>query len=216
MEKSQRDILILRPTPAFLSFLSEQLPDAELPELRWLQADPTAYTLSRQPSEEATLDELERHYQTIFRHEITRCVGETLSAEVDGGFLDFLCCFKFEFHSHMVLMESSLSEGQQLLCIKPRSVLLKWMRSSIEDAEVLTSVLLRINISALVENATVVVKNFKELSEVNPFVRQYFRPLFKAEMSRMCDKADQWPAVESFQTFCRYFSVEMHTQLIHI
>ena len=72
------------------------------------------------------------------------------------------------------------------------------------------------NLSHLVENATVMVKNFKQLSEIKPFIQQYYRPIFKAEMTRMCDKAEQWPVVDTLQKFNRHFSVEMHTQLIHL
>ncbi len=216
MEQSQWDVIILKPTSVFLSFLATQLPEIDLPDLRLLQIDTTAYAMRKQLNEEATLDEIERHFPRMFRHEIRRCLGEKARNEIEGSFLDFLCCFKFELHSQIVLMEPSITKGHQLLCIKPRSVLLKWMKSSIEDQEDQTSILERVNLSHLVENATIVVKNFKQLSEIKPFIQQYYRPIFKAEMLRMCDKEEQWPVVDTFQKFSRHFSVEIHTQLIHL
>ena len=216
MEQGQWEVIILKPTSVFLSFLAAQLPDVDLPELQLLQTNNTAYVIRRQASEEATLDEIERHFPRMFRYEISRWLGEDARNEIEGSFLDFLCCFKFELHSQIVLMEPSISKGHQLLCIKPRSVLLEWIKSSIADQDELTSIIERVNLSHLVENATVVVKNFSQLSQVKPFIQHYYRPIFKAEMMRMSDNADQWPVVETVQDFSRYFVIEIHTQLIHL
>ena len=215
MDRSQWEIIILKPTSVFLSFLAAQHPDVVIPEQSLAETDNTAYVIRRQPSEEATLDEIERHFPLMFRHEITRWLGANVRSDIESSFLDFLCCFKFELHSQVVLMESSMHQGKQLLCVKPRAVLLKWLRASIEDDE-MTSILERVNLSHLVENATVVIKNFQELTEVKPFIEQYYRPIFRAEMLRMCDKEEQWPIVNTVQAFTRYFSVEIHTQLIHL
>ncbi len=216
MQESQWEIVILKPTKVFLTFLASQIPDIDLPDLSVLQTDTTAYVIRKQEDDEATLDEIERHFSFMFRHEISRWLGENARNEIEGSFLDFLCCFKFELHSQIVLMEPSLADGQQLICVKPRSVLLKWMKSTVEDQADLTNILERVSLSHLTENATVVVKNFKQLSEVKPFIQQYYRPIFKAEMMRMCDRAEQWPDVDTFETFSRYFTVEIHTQLIHL
>ena len=115
-------------------------------------------------------------------------------------------------------MEPSITKGHQLLCIKPRSVLLKWVKSSIEGQEHddVSSIVERVNLSHLVDDATVIVKNFNKPSEIKPFIQQFYRPIFKAEMSRMCEKSDQWPVVDTFQKFNHHFSVEMHSQLIHL
>ena len=115
-------------------------------------------------------------------------------------------------------MEPSITDGHQLLCVKPRSVLLKWIRSSIEDQdqEEITSVLQKVNVSHLVDNATVIVKNFKRASDVKSFVKKYYYPLYKVEMSRMFDNAELWPAVDDFQKFSHYFAVELHSKLIHL
>lgn len=216
MQPSQWEVVVLKPTQVFLSFLASQLPDVELPDLRLIQADKTAYVIKKQDSDEATLDEIERHFPTMFRHEICRWLGADARNEIEGSFLDFLCCFKFELHSQICLMEPTLAEGQSLIRIKPRSVLLKWMKSTVEDQEELVSVLEKVNLSQLAENATVVVKNFKSLADIKPFLQTYYGPIFETEMSRMCQKEDQWPLIESYQDFSRYFAIEIHTQLIHL
>lgn len=218
MQQNQWEIVILKPTPTFVSFISSQLPEVELPQLRLLQADNTAYIIARKNSDEETLNEIERHFSRMFTHEIKRWLGEHAHNKIEGTFLDFLCCFKFELHSRIVMMAPSITEGRQLLCIKPRSVLLKWMKSAIEeqsDAD-LTSVLERVNAYCLAENAIVIVNNFRQLTDIKPFIKQYYQPIFEAEMLRIYDKAEEWPAVDSYQTFNRYFSVETHTQLVHL
>lgn len=216
MQSSPWEIIILKPTKVFLSFLAAQLNDIDLPELRLLQTDNTAYVIPKQKNDEDTLNEIERHFATMFRHEICRWLGKDARNEIEGSFLDFLCCFKFELHSQIVLMEPSLQEGRQLLRVRPRSVLLKWMKSTVEDDVELSTVLEKIDVTCLSENATVIVKNFERLSEIKPFLKQYYPAIFEAEMLRMCERKDQWPDIDSYQAFSQYFAVDIHTQLIHL
>lgn len=216
MKQSQWEIVILRPTAVFRSFLASQLPESDLPDVRTLQTDTTAYIIPKHEDEEATLDEIEHHFPNMFRHEISRWLGENARNEIEASFLDFLCCFKFEFHSQIVLMEPTIQDGKQLICIKPKTVLLKWMKSTVEQDEELTTVLNQVNLSQIAENATVVLKNFDNLADIKPFIQQYYYPIYKTEMLRMCDSSSQWPKVESYQDFQRYFAVEIHSQLIHL
>ncbi len=215
MEQSQWEVIILKPTSLFLSFLAAQNPDLDLPNFSLLQTDNTAYVIHKQFNEEAMVDEIERHYPLMFKHEISRWLGEDAVKEFEASFLDFLCCFKFETHSQIVLMEPDITDGGQLLCIKPRSVLLKWVKSVVEEEE-LSDILDRVSISNLVENSTVVVKNFKTLEEIKPFIEQHYKPIFKAEMSRMCEQQSQWPEINDFKSFSRYFTIHIHTHLIHL
>ncbi len=217
MQQNETDVIILKPTSAFLSFLAAQQPDIELPDIKALRTNHTAYTIAKCDSDEATLDEVDRHFPAMFRHEICRLLGESACNHFEGSFLDFLMCFKFEQHSQIVLMEPSIDKGHQLLCVKPRSVLLKWMKTTLSEEQAEPpEVFERMNLAHITENATVLVKNFKELSEIKPFIQHYYRPIFKAEMLRMCSDAAQWPEIDTFQTFRRYFAVEIHTQLIHL
>ncbi|STX28724.1 Uncharacterised protein [Legionella beliardensis] len=216
MQFSEWEIIILKPTYVFSSFLASQLPDIELPDPHMLSVDNTAYVITKQKNDEETLNEIERHFKFMFHHEISRWLGDTVHNEIESSFLDFLCCFKFELHSHIVLMEESMSHGKQLMRVKPRSVLLKWMKSTVEEQRELTSIIEEVTVSHLAENATVIIKNFNDLSEVKPFLQVHYPQIFEAEMFRMCDEADQWPKIDSYETFSRYFSIDIHTQLIHL
>lgn len=216
MQQSHWEVIILKPTSVFRSFLQAQVPDIEIPDLSVLQTDTTAYTIPKHVDEEATLDEIEKQFPTMFRHEISRWLGKDAHNEIEGSFLDFLCCFKFELHSQIVLMEPSIEDGHQLVCIKPRAVLLKWMKNAAQNQTDLITIMETVNLTQISENATVVVKNFNQLTEVKPFLKHYYQPMYKAEMHRVCDESDCWPKIDSYQDFSRYFAVELHTQLIHL
>lgn len=217
MQHKESDVIILKATPSFLSFLAEQQPEIELPDFRFLKKNSTAYAINKCATDEETFNEIESHFPAMFRHEICRLLGENACNYFEATFLDFLMCFKFEQHSQIVVMEPSIDQGHQLLCIKPRSVLLKWVKESLsQQHSVHPEIFDTMNLAHIRENATVLVKNFEHLSDVKPFIQQYYRPIFKAEMLRMCTDADQWPEIDTFQTFRRYFEVEIHTQLIHL
>lgn len=216
MQPSQWEVIILKPTNIFLAFIASQLPEKQLPELKFLQTDCTAYLIPKQTNDEQTLNEIERHFTRMFRHEISRWLGKDARNEIETNFLDFLCCFKFELHSQILLMESSIDMGHQLLRIKPRSVLLNWMRETVHEQEELIAVLDKVSLANLAENATVVIKNFKSLEEIRPFIREQYKTIFAAEMMRMCEDEEEWPVIDSYQAFGRYFEIEIHTQLIHL
>lgn len=216
MHQGQSEIVVLKPTTVFLAFLASQLPENDVPDLQQLQTDNTAYVIKKHQSDEDTLDEIEKHFTTMFRHEICRWLGDDARNDIETSFIDFLCCFKFELHAHIILMEPSMEQGKQLLKIKPRTVLLNWMKSAVEEHDDLAQVMERVTLANLVENATVMVKNFVSLKDIKPFLQQYYKPLFETAMSRMSTQKEQWPAIESFKAFSQYFSIEIHTQLIHL
>ena len=216
MKPSEWEVIILKPTPVFQAFIAAQCPDIDAPDLKTLQTDCTAYAIPKQANDEETLNTIESHFKLMFHHELSRWLGDEVEHEIKGSFLDFLCCFKFELHSQVVLLEDDFSKGKQMFCVRPRSVLLKWMKSIAEEHSDLTAVLEWVNVSHLAENATVVVKNFIQPSEVKGFVRAYYPAIYEVEMSRMCDQVEQWPAINTYQDFARYFTIDIHTQLIHL
>lgn len=216
MPQNESSILILKPMPSFISFITSQLPDVDLPDIATLQTDSTAYTIRKCEDDESVLNEVERLFPLMLKHESSRLLGDELSQHIAGTFLDFLCCFKFELHSQVVLMESCMDDGHQLLCVKPRSVVLEWLTTPHDDQIDFTSLLEKIDLSHFTENATVLVKNSDQLSDIDPFIKQNYRPIFNAEMIRMSDNAKQWPVVNSFKLFSRYFAIELHTQLVHL
>lgn len=217
MKSGQWEIIILKPTSVFLSFLASQLPNTiELPELPLLQTDNTAYLIKKQKNEEETLNEIERHFTFMFRHEICRWLGKNSRHEIEGSFLDFLTCFKFELHSHIVIMEPNIESGKQLLRVRPRSILLRWMKAAVEDNSDWVTLIRGIKLSHLADNATVVVKNFTKLSQIKPFLQHYYPSIFEAEMMRVCNNPQEWPVVDSYQEFSKYFAIEIHTQLIQL
>ncbi|MFT4059876.1 MAG: hypothetical protein QM652_10035 [Legionella sp.] len=216
MHQQLYEIVILKPTAVFLSFLAAHLPETKLPELRLLQIDNTAYVIPKCNSDNETLDEIEKHFTTMFRHEISRWLGDRTRSKIETSYFDFLCCFKLEFHNHIILLESVIKQAKQLLLLKPRMPLLNWLKSMVEDEEELADVVEHVQLANLQENATALVKNFSNLTEIKPFIQEYYYPIFKSAMSRITSQATQWPKINSLQEFKEYFAIEIHTQLIHL
>ena len=217
MDTTDKEVVILKPTSVFLSFLAAQKPkNKPLPDLATLQQDCSAYVITKHRYEEDLVDEIEEHYPTMFNYELCRWLGPNFKTEIEGSFLDFLCCFKFEVHSQIILMDPSIQKNQTVICVKPQSILVKWMRSCIEDQGELINILDHINATELIENSTVLIKNFQSPVAIEKFLQQYYRSLFSIEMMRMCDKEEQWPALEDFQTFKRYFHIRIHNNLVNL
>lgn len=216
MHQTKSEIMILKPTAVFLSFLASQLPEHALPTLELLQTDSTAYVIRKTASEEETLAELQQHFTQMFRYEISRWLGKTARNSIENSFFDFLCCFKFEMHNHIMLMEPCIKTGRQALIIKPRTAILEWVKSSLEDMDDFVQLKDQIQLSHLVENATAVVKNFSKLADIKPFFEHSYKAVFDSSMRRMSSDKDSWPVVNSFQMFRRYFSVQIHTQLVQL
>ena len=216
MYSESSEIVVLRPTQVFLAFLASQLPEINVPCLKILQTDCTAYVIKKHSTNDATLDEIEKNFSAMFHHEIGRWLGKEAHNEIETNFMNFLCCFKFELHTHIILMEPSVRAGNQLIILKPRASLLQWMKATVEDDEELNNVMEQVNLSHLSENATVIVKNFSRLQDIKSFLKQYYKPIFETAMSRMSNQSKKWPEVNTFQSFGKYFAIEIHTQLIHL
>lgn len=217
MQPSQWEIVVLKPSPAFLTFIGSQLPNVILPEFRLLQTDNTSYVFQRQNSDEELLDEIERQYSKMFKHEIERWLGQQVYQDVKASFLDFLCCFKFELHSNLLVMEDSLLDGSQMMAVKPRTVFLKWVHANLQEmAGADVSISTKLDLSQWAENGTVVVKNLENVQDLKSFLRLNYYAIYEAEMQRMCDGLQDWLLVDSYQMFSRYFVVDMHTQLVHL
>lgn len=215
MSQMKSCIIVLKPTSFFTSFVIEQLPDFDCPNEEDLESDYTAYTLPVCDSDDDLLEHLERLFPFMFRHEVTRLLGKHLATKIKADFLDFLCCFKFEVHSHSVLMESSIQDCHQLVCVKPRVLDLEWLLESDDQIEV-RGILQAINTSQSGQTASLLVRHYDRLADLKPLVQRYCRPLLKQDFIKKAAQVIQWPSVSSLQMFHRYFAVEVHTQVVHL
>lgn len=214
MAKGLSEIVVLRPTAVFLAFLTSQLPEEYVPSFKSLQIDNTAYLINKHSTREGTLFELERLYPKMFRYEISRWLGNKARNDVENNFLDFSCCFKLEFHSHLIFLDSSCNFGSQVLQLKPRAQLLQWLRQIAQRHDDLIEIINRVNLSHLTENSSLVVKRFDDLGEMKLFVRENYKSLFGKAMRRMSSDRILWPKIHSFEEFNRYFAIRIHTHLI--
>lgn len=216
MPFTNKEVIILKPVLAFHKFLCLNFSEESVPELKKIQQNCTAYVIDKKQNDEETLDEIERHFVFMFRHEILKVMGKNLDTDVEATFLDFLCCFKFELHSQVVLLEDSLSDAKSFIRVKPRSFLFKWMKESVPQDSGFSAVLEHVNLSKLSEDATLIIRNFKNMTEVKRFLKQCYSIVFEAEMLRLADTSEQWPQISSYSEFCRYFSVDYYRELISL
>lgn len=216
MKKGLSEIVVLRPTAAFLAFLASQLPESHVPSFSCLQKDSTAYVIKRRATDEETIDEIARYFSQMFRHEICRWLGRDARNKIEDSFFDFLCCFKMEFHKHLILMEPTLDAARQMILINPRLALLTWMKEVVKEEEDLSEILEKVSLSHLLENASALLKNFSALKDIKPFLQQQYWFVFVKSMKRFSSHYQDWPKIDSLSAFIQYFSIEIHTQLIHL
>lgn len=216
MSQFKSCIIVLKPTSYFLSFVSEQLPDFDLPDDDEIGTDDTAYSLPVHEDDEALLEYLEKSFSFMFRNEVIRRLGKRFASKIKADFLDFLCCFKFEVHTETVSEEASLDDCQQFVCVKPRVVDVEWAPPASEDNIEVTDLLHNLDISTTNPSTSVVVKYFDKIADLKYLLKHYCRPLLKPDKKKKTAQIIQWPTVSSLQTFHKYFAVEVHTQLVHL
>ncbi len=105
MQACQQEIIILKPTKRFLSFLSAFRSDIEWVDFSLPKEETTAYTFPKHETDDALLNELERRFPQMFQHEIARWLGDEAGSRIKGSFFDFLCFFKFELHTQLVCLQ---------------------------------------------------------------------------------------------------------------
>lgn len=216
MHQRNYQVVVLRPTAAFLSLLAIQLSESELPSLELLQTDNTSYLIPKAASDDELLELLQQFSPTIFHHEIYRWLGDKVFTGMEFSFFDFLRCFKFEIHSHILLMEPNIQQGHQALIIKPRSLLFQGIQASSTEQGAGLKQQDRVALTNMADCATVMIKNFSKLSEIKPFIERNYGSLFDLIKCRMSKNATEWPRVNSFHAFKQYFTIHIHTQLISL
>lgn len=210
------EVLVLRPSSVFLAFLKVQLPKNSKLDLRLLNTDCSAFIIPRHNSEEATLQEVEHNFVGMFRQEISRWLGKEAYNEIQNNFLDFLCCFRMEFHSHIIYSDHNVEANTQLLVIKPRTKLLEWFKVRLEDYGAFNYIVDQVKLSHLEENASVIIKKFSDIQEIKPFLESHYASIAEQAFSRFLKPYTNGPDINSISAFHQYFFVEVHTQLTNL
>ena len=216
MQENHYELIVLKPTRMFLFFLMAMRPDIKWPTLSVFQRDTTAYTLPKCHSDMAVLTEIENHFSQMFRHEVSRWLGDDLNHAIVDSFTDFLCCFKFDLHDNIMLMEKDIRMGKQWLCIRPRAIEVK-LRSSVVDVDSAGGVFPRIHGFDASRQSMVIIKNFCTKRDIRPFVQRHYQPILNAKMSKpSLQGLSLHPDIKSYASFNRYFTCKAHSRLIHL
>lgn len=211
MPQNELSILILKPTKNFIALISAQFPDfydsdSSLPCLNNM-----AYSIPKCHDDESVLNVLENFYPLIFQHELNRLVGNKVSERIDATFFDFLCCFKFELYSDVVMMDTTKDNAERVLCVEPRSVSLFCSPQASQVTREKLSLKPSLN-----HYTTAWVKSFRDETEIDLFLKHHYRPILQEEMKRFSNDAAYLPVVNSFKLFTRYFDVKWHAPLVRL
>lgn len=209
------EVVILRPTTVFLTFLSVQLANNFKIDLKLLNTDCSAYIIPKHQSEENTLKEIETKFPIMFRYEIARWLGFDARNNIENNYLDFTCCFRMQFHSH-IIWQDPIENNAQLLIVKPRIKLLQWLKSVVNEAEQYTDLLEVVKLSHVQENSSVIIKTITAAEEITLFLHKNFQSIAENALHRFTSKVQDWPVINSFACFKEYFFIEIHTHLIYL
>lgn len=160
MKQENWEVVILKPTSVFCHFLASQIPQASHPDPALIDVDNTAYLVNKQANHQSTVGELEHCFQTMFHHEIGRWLGSDAYNEIEKSFFDFICCFEVTYHTHYMVMEPTLEDVKQLLRLKPRPLLINWMKEALGEDEEGIALLEKVTLEQVAENSTLALKNF--------------------------------------------------------
>lgn len=214
--QSRYEVLILRPTIVFHQFLKSQLKPQQVPKYSLLHLDNTAYIVKRCSAYNSTVDYLQANFQKMFRYEIQRWLGSRAINEIENSFLDFVSCFAFDFHNHILHQDKSLEKNTYLLELKPKLKVIDWLKRACKKDRQSQALLEKASLRQVAENSTLIAKSFSKLSDVKPFVNSHYKTFFQYEMKRMCTDATQWPTLTQLDDFSNYYSIELHTQLVNM
>lgn len=119
MQQTQREVILLKPTPAFWHLLKAYLPKSFYPDFDMLHVDVTAYTFMAYDSDQELIKAIERHHNEMFKYELERWLGVGKAKHLKSSFFDFTCCFKFEALPQVFHLNSPVTQGNFLFQIKP-------------------------------------------------------------------------------------------------
>lgn len=215
MKYKEANILILKPTVKFISFIQLNLPNLDWTSLEDLKFETTAYVVRDIQNDDDLLIELERMYLLIFNTEISKILGKKLAKKINCSFFDFLNCFKFEIHKKAALTNLITNDRQQVASIKPKSVsinvpIIAGKTNLMDICEALEQV-------NLASKQQIIVKGFNQVEELFDFIKRYYKFIFNFKFN-ICssDIANKFNIFSDLKLLRRYLKVEMHSDSLHV
>lgn len=220
------ELMILRPTRGFADLLNAVLlasGNEKKVSFDLLKTDATVYIVPHYDSPKEAADALYKRYQTMFEHEFLRwffSFNKSILKKL--SFFDFYVCFNFDYHMHILnLMEPKktdhliLSANNCVLTLKPKPALKIWMEQALKNEQDIF-LLKKLSLDQIAENATSVVKDFQNLSEIQQFLKNNAQTILEFELARMCSKKKLWPAKRDWEQLKKFFEFEIHTNLVNM
>lgn len=122
MKYSFAKVLVLKPQVKLLVFISSQLPDLNWRAVANLQTELTAYHIGDVQDNDGLWDALSINYQQIFQQELVKLIGLQSARQLKLSLLDFLSCFKFEWHDDVQIISTGFLKTVKKVIIKRDNV----------------------------------------------------------------------------------------------
>lgn len=122
MKYSFKKVLVLKPQVKLLVFISSQLPDLNWQAVANLQTELTAYHIGDVQDDDGLWDALSINYQQIFQQELVKLIGLQSARQLKLSLLDFLSCFKFEWHDDVQIISTGFLKTVKKVIIKRDNV----------------------------------------------------------------------------------------------
>ena len=108
MKYSFTRVLVVKPQVNLLTFIHSQLPDLDWKAVANTNAESTAYHIGDPEDNDGLWSALEEHYAQIFEQELIKLIGVESSRKLQLSFIDFLSCFKFEWHEDVKVVATGV------------------------------------------------------------------------------------------------------------
>lgn len=108
MKYSFTRVLVLKPQVNLLTFIHSQLPELDWKAVANTNSEATAYHIGDPEDDDELWSALEHNYAQIFEQELIKLIGFESSRQLELSFIDFLSCFKFEWHKDVKVVATGI------------------------------------------------------------------------------------------------------------
>lgn len=108
MKYSFTRVLVLKPQVNLLTFIHSQLPDLDWKVVANTNSESTAYHIGDPEDDDELWSALENNYAKIFEQELIKLIGIESSRKLQLSLIDFLSCFKFEWHNDVRVVATGI------------------------------------------------------------------------------------------------------------
>lgn len=111
-------VLVLKPQVKLLVLINSQLPSLDWQKVANSNFDLTAYHIGDVSDDDGLWSALTANHQQIFQQELAKLIGSDTAKQLKLSLLDFLSCFKFEWHDDAQIISKGIFKTTKQAVIK--------------------------------------------------------------------------------------------------